>query len=307
MAFLFPMKHDMPTRRHRAYGAFLLLCLLLASEWTLEFVFPGSQSRSLFGQGIAYALLALAALPFSRRTSRLQPRSLCIQIAVTSVLFLGLPALVLTVVQGISSAVISALFTLTPAIVVLVAASLSNERRDLRSLLLPSLIGLAGALSVLPLTLPASFSGWITFVSILVIVILAAIAAVRLHPLMRSRPFVPALMIAMASNALLLLMWLTLRHEISLSSIDLAPQTAALVALRLMEALLILWLVREMMPIQFSARYTVIPFLSICEGGIIIHAGLTLRLIIGAVLLLLATCWLLFAGDKPQTETLSLR
>jgi hypothetical protein len=75
----------------------------------------------------------------------------------------------------------------------------------------------------------------------------------------------------------------------------------------LVEVLLIVWLLREMPPIRFAARYLVIPLLTVLESYVVMRPEWTVRMGFGTVLLAAGAGMLLFLKAGEEEAVLSLR
>jgi hypothetical protein len=73
------------------------------------------------------------------------------------------------------------------------------------------------------------------------------------------------------------------------------------------EVLLILWLLRGMKPVRFSARYLVIPLLTVLESFVVERPEVTARIVCGTVLLAAGASALLFWKARDEEAVLSLR
>jgi hypothetical protein len=71
--------------------------------------------------------------------------------------------------------------------------------------------------------------------------------------------------------------------------------------------LLIVWLLREMQPVRFAARYLVIPLLTVLESYILMRPEWTLRMGCGTVLLAAGAGALLLSTAGEDETVLSLR
>ena len=60
------------------------------------------------------------------------------------------------------------------------------------------------------------------------------------------------------------------------------------------EVLLIVWLLRVMAPVRFSARYLVIPLLTVVESFVVERPEVTVRIVCGTILLAVGAGALLF-------------
>jgi hypothetical protein len=73
------------------------------------------------------------------------------------------------------------------------------------------------------------------------------------------------------------------------------------------EVLLIVWLLREMPPVRFAARYLVIPLLTVLESFVVMRPEWTVRMGFGTVLLAAGAGLLLFLKTGDEETMLSLR
>jgi hypothetical protein len=73
------------------------------------------------------------------------------------------------------------------------------------------------------------------------------------------------------------------------------------------EVLLIVWLLREMLPVRFAARYLVIPLLTILESYALMRPDWTVRMGLGTLLLAAGAGALLFWKAGDEETVLSLR
>ena len=73
------------------------------------------------------------------------------------------------------------------------------------------------------------------------------------------------------------------------------------------EVLLIVWLMREMPPVRFAARYLVIPLLTVLESYVLIRPEGTVRMGCGTVLLAAGAGALLFLKAEEEDTVLSLQ
>ncbi|MEO6807413.1 MAG: hypothetical protein ABI286_13155 [Edaphobacter sp.] len=73
------------------------------------------------------------------------------------------------------------------------------------------------------------------------------------------------------------------------------------------EVLLIVWLLREMSPVRFAARYLLIPLLTVLESYVLMRPAWSLRMGFGTVLLAVGVGMLLFWKATEEETGLSLR
>ena len=73
-----------------------------------------------------------------------------------------------------------------------------------------------------------------------------------------------------------------------------------------LEVLLIVWLLRDMAPIRFAARYLAIPLLTILESFALVRPEWTVRMVSGTILLAVGAGTLLFWKADAEETLLSL-
>jgi hypothetical protein len=109
------------------------------------------------------------------------------------------------------------------------------------------------------------------------------------------------------SNAVFLLVCSAVRGELVLQWSELASVVSLSSLVDLVEVVLLVWLLREIMPVRFASRYLVIPLLTLFEGYGLIRPGLTVRVVSGLVLLAAGAGMLLFLKAGEDETVLSLR
>lgn len=293
------------------WTAFLLLCLLIASEWFVLPVVAGDvpslERQALIDAALGVGALIGALIPGGRSAEWARLRTGWWRLAVGCILFFCMPVILVDAVSGqVPATSISALFALTPVVVVLTVARSSGEGSDLQRLLVPALMGLGGVLCVLPFELPASVREWGAFAVVSLAVVLAGAAAVWLHPLLKAAGIWEGIAIAGGCSAVVLLGWCGVRGELVLRMSALRGELSLISAARMIETLLIIWLLREMEPIRFSARYLVISLMTIVEGFVLLRPTVTGRLVIGIVLLAVGAWWMLAARARESQKSLAL-
>jgi prepilin signal peptidase PulO-like enzyme (type II secretory pathway) len=73
------------------------------------------------------------------------------------------------------------------------------------------------------------------------------------------------------------------------------------------EVWLIVWLLREMPPVRFAARYLVIPLVTVLESFVLMRPEWTVRMVFGTFLLAAGAGALLFWKVAEEETVLSLR
>jgi hypothetical protein len=291
--------------------AFASLCILSGTSWAfprevIDVVPPLEQQGTLFG------LLGLIGLAFSGRRVWARNRRLqCGQLAGAAVGFFGVPILVAEVARGSLPAISrSALFAMVPVVVVMVLAAGEGSKRaepGARRFLIPALIGLGGLLLLLPLQFSGSVRGWVVLGSACVAVVLVGFASIWLYRLLHGFDGAEAIAIVGLANAMFLLASSAVLEDVVWRVGGLSSVISIGSLVDVVEVLLIVWLLREMPPVRFVARYLVIPLLTVLESFVVMRPEWTVRMGFGTVLLAAGAGLLLFMKTGDEETMLSLR
>jgi len=289
----------------KVWAAFAAVCLWAASGWLIPAPRGGALlelQRQAFGfAGLAIVAVALGGLKRQRSGWRLRG-----EILAASVLFFAVP-LVLTVYakEYAPETSVAVVFALAPVVVVLVWGAVAQESDGMRKLI-PALMGLAGVLLLLPFNLPVSGPGWAALLEIAAAMVFVAGAGVWMYRLLRRVSVMEALTIVGISNAVCLFAWcgvglLDLRWRDAAGGVWWGWLAGATVAA------LTVWLLREIDPVRFSARFLVIPLVTIVEGFVLLRPEVTGRMVAGTVLLAGGVAWMMMAPREVDEEVLTLR
>ncbi len=288
-----------------------VLCLLSGSRWLADNAYPGALPI-LEQQALHYLLIGLvaaAALAVRRRSAKTQSIPWP-SLSAASLLLLGLPAILTELAARVTTESGPALFALAPLFVVVGVASAGGSiagSSRARSLMMPSLIGLAGALLLLPFKLPSTALGAGLFLTAIAAVVSAAIGSVWMHRLLQHCPLRPALVLLCGVNAVFLGVASALHEPITLPLTALPVELLRAAALDLPQLLLLVWLLRELDPARLSARYLLAPLLTTLEGMAFFRLPVDLRMGAGSVLLLVGgMALLLWKGDDESGRSSSL-
>jgi hypothetical protein len=286
--------------RREVWIAFAAVCVLSATSW----IVPRSEGLpALELQGIRYGLMGVFA--FLEARGRVRPGVL--RVAAAGVGFFGVPMVVGEWARfGVPEISRSALFAMVPVVVVMVVAT-GDEERGVRRFLVPALVGLGGLLLLLPLQFSGSLRGRLMQVVVCLAVVLVGLSSVWLYRQLRGWTLAEALAAVCLSNAVFLLASTAVRGELVWQWNELASVVSLSSLVDLVEVVLLVWLLREMMPVRFASRYLVIPLLTLFEGYGLIRPGLTVRVISGLVLLATGAVMLLFFEAGEEETVLSLR
>ncbi|MGH9597024.1 MAG: hypothetical protein ACRD3K_09525 [Edaphobacter sp.] len=288
--------------------AFAVLCVLSGTSWVIP-VETTAGLPTLEQQGILFGVIGLIALVFAGRGIRVRVTGW--GLAVAAVGFSGVPMVVAEYARGSVPAISrSALFAMVPIVVVMVLAAgeaTADEERGARRFLVPALVGLSGFLLLLPLQFSGSLRGWLMLSVVCVAVILVGIASVWLYRLLRGVGFADAVSVLGIANAVFLLAWSAVRGEIVWRGSGLVSAVSISSLVDVVEVLLIVWLLREMSPVRFAARYLLIPLLTVLESYVSMRPEWTWRMGFGTALLAVGAGVLLFWKAGEEEAGLSLR
>jgi drug/metabolite transporter (DMT)-like permease len=288
--------------------AFVVLCVLSGTSWAI----PREMSDGLpplEQQGVLFGAIGLTALSFGGRRGWSRKMDLrYVRLAAAAMGFFGVPIVVAEYARGSVPAISrSALFAMVPVVVVMVVAAGESAERGARLFLMPALAGLGGLLLLLPLAFSSSARGWMMLAVVCAAVILVGLASVWLYRLLRGVALADALAVVGLANAVFLLVWSAVREEVVWRGNRLASVISIASLTDVVEVLLITWLLREMPPIRFAARYLVIPLLTVLESYVVMRPEWTVRMGFGTALLAAGGGMLLFLHGGEEETVLSLR
>ncbi len=291
--------------------AFFALCLLGASEWVVSGAWasplPASEQ-----QGLRYFVTAVVLFAVGWKRvgwGSLRERRWW-RLCFASVCLLGLPALAAGL-SDLGDVTVAALFALLPVmVVVLVSAFGAGVSR----LLLPASIGLAGMLFLLPVGEPGSLRVVGLEGICLAGVLIAAGASVWMYGLLGEFAVIEAAVICSSANAVFFLVMFLVSSVGGGSGWggewswrDFGVEAATAICFVLPQIVLLVWLMREIVPERFAARYLVVPLLTVIEGYAATRPELPLRLVGGAALAIFGAWRLMTASGRDEKPGLVLR
>jgi hypothetical protein len=256
-------------------------------------------------QAIRYGLIGVFALFVG--SVRIRFGSAGLRVAAAGVGFFGVPTVVVEWARaGVAETSRIALFALVPVVVVMAVAA-GDEERGARRFLVPALAGLGGLLLLLPLGFSSSVRGRLMQGAVCVAVVLVGLSSVWLYRLLHGWSLAEALAVVCVSNAAFLVISSAARGELAWQASALVSVVSLSSLVDLVEVVLLVWLLREMMPVRFAARYLVIPLLTLVESYALMRPELTVRVVSGVVLLAAGAGMLLFLKAGEEDTVLSLR
>jgi drug/metabolite transporter (DMT)-like permease len=288
---------------------FGVYCLLASATWI---VVPLEEGTPFFErQAILFVAIGGGAVIFSRGRLRVLGSKLpWVRLGVAGVGFWGVPAcLIHWFGSGIPSVVISAAFAVLPVVVVLVASSVgvTQGKGEGWGSLAPALAAFGGVLLLLPVDLPGSVRGQLTLAVACVAVVLVAVSGVWMHRLMQGGAIAETVVIVCFANAVFLVVCGLVERDFAGGWSGLAAMLSLSTCIDLVQIVLVFWLLREMSPVRFAARYLVIPLLTVVEGYVVLRPELTARMVVGAALLTGGAARILVSKAPDDEAILSLR
>jgi hypothetical protein len=286
----------------RVWLAFAVVCFLSATSWVVPQV-EGLPALEL--QGLRYSLIGLVAFLFVR--GRVRFGRVGLRVVAAGVAFFGVPMVVGEWARiGVAETSRIALFAMVPVVVVIAVAA-GDEERGVRRFLVPALVGIGGLLLLLPLGFSGSLRGRFMQGAVCVAVVSVGLSSVWLFRLLRGLVLSEALAIICLSNGVFLMVCTAIREEFVWRLSGLASVVSLSSLVDVAEVMLLVWLLREMTPVRFAARYLVIPLLTLLESYALMRPELSVRMVSGAVLLAVGAGMLLFLKMGEEETVLSLR
>ncbi len=297
--------------RWTVWAPFAALCLVSGSSWVVPPVM-GDGLPLLQQQGLLFGVVGLIALLFLQRGMWVRHGGL--QLARTggaAVAFFGVPIVVVEYAgASVSSITRSALFAVVPVVVGLLVAAgdaVTREERGARRFLAPALAGVGGLLLLLPLQFSGSQRGRVMLALVCAAVVLVGFASVWLYRLLGDVAVIQAIALTGVANGIFLLVCSALHEDMVWRWSGLESILSISSGVDLLEVVLIVWLLREMTPVRFAARYLVIPMVTILESFVFVRPQITVRIGFGTALLVAGAGMLLFLSGSEEETVLSLR
>jgi drug/metabolite transporter (DMT)-like permease len=296
---------------------FFALCLLSSSAWLVDARWP-SDLPAAPRQGLHDLLIGLAlGLVAWSKAARSEPRGRQrIKLAVASVLLLGVPATIAqAALSGVSEVSIAASFAMLPVAVVVLVSYVGRgnvEGQGTSELLAPAVIGFGGTLLLLPVEVPSASREVICEVAVVFAVLIAASASVWMYRLLGGFAVVEAAAVCCLVNAVFFLGVMLVSGLTGGAEgfggwggvwnwKGFAAEAGAALLFDLPQVVLLLWLMREVEPARFAARYLAIPLFTVIEGYVLLHPEVTLRAAVGAGLLVFGA-WRLMTVNQHNEE-----
>ncbi len=294
------------------WAGFAGYCVLAGSRWLVDAAVP-PPVPGMLRVGVHEVVLAVILTAWLAARRRAVAWRILAGIGVLAGVVLLLPDAVIEAGSGsVSGLTATLVFTLIPLVVVLVVAQQGagfGPGDEARSLLGPALVGVFGAALLIPFAMPVSAAGRLWLAALVGSVVLAGLAAVRMHEALRGVPVVAA---AAAASAVMAVVGLTLGHgDWGVLAALVADRRAMIfegaVAVVVDGPLLLLglWLLREMAPLGAVTRYPLVLLVTIGESYLLMHGRASWPMVVGAVMMAGSVAWLLRASVVQGRDLVS--
>jgi len=305
----------LPLRSAKAspFAGLLFLCFLWSLGSLRIDLLPSLADRTLppmEKQAIPFIWLAITASLFAiaKRTKWPQGRQIFSAIFIGLGLFVAPALLVSLSSHGISEFTRVALFSLVPVFTVVLEPHISGTTgQQRRGALVAALLAVGGILCIFPADVPNSIAAAIAFGAI---VLAAASIGVANCFAVKGATEIPittmsaiASFTALASFAVLS----PLLESESWTLRGIVPELAWSAAVGLPALLLLFWLMHRMSAVGMTTRFVVAPLITALFGVALFRPEVSLRDLLGFVLIAAGAGYLLFASDEePDSPSLRL-
>ncbi len=285
--------------------AMISYCVIAGSLWI--FAPYASAWPTLLRLSLHDAVVAIIFGAVALRTKARFPKIVWHQLAFWGAILFAAPAVVVAGAGGsVGSLTVTMLFALIPVVTTVGIAQRQQARRDEEAMqgLLPALLGVAGLALLLPFAWPFTWFG-VAWLSILTgCMLAAAMAGLRLHDLLRSLPLLwPATIAAAASAVLAMVGWAGFQPgPVDWRARSFALEVAWSVVIDAPLTLLLMSVLRRISPVGTSARYLLVPLVTILGGLATLRptTGWTTWL---GLALVSGSAWLLLESSLPAAES----
>ena len=293
--------------------SFGLVCLLFGSLWLLPMdeVSPAVELfRLALGSIASFSVISLVCLG-TRSAAQVGSRATW-RLALSGVGALGVPALLLWFGRQSLSSVMAVATQVSVPVVVAVASATISEDSDLQNRLIPGLVGLAGALLILPVALPGSSRGWTGLACYVAAAGCSGVFSIVCHREMRRVSLASALRTVAGANAIVFGVftgvWLVATATWREAWSAVTPSGLLSLATESLGAIGVLVLLRLLSPLAVATRFIFVPLVATVEAFFLLHIPPSPRAGFGAVLMLLGGAACLRTNVEPGSSTeMSLR
>ena len=292
--------------------ALAALCTISGSEWLLQQAWPVEMVWP-FDLCLHFALIGLVGAVTTTLQGSWQQLSWrsAVPLASCGVCLFAMPSAALQIAAGkVPEYTSAALFCLVPLMTSLassVFASSLGEASHTRGLMMPSIVGIAGALLLFPIESPGSLRRWLFLGLVAASCVTVAITNVRIHQVMTKFRVPAALAVIGTSSAALLALY---GASIGWPRIDSGILSREILRCAIFDLPIIwltIWLARETAPARFSSRFLLIPAVTVLEGFAFEHGPVDARATLAILLLCGGGAMLVFKEEPDEIPGLHLR
>jgi drug/metabolite transporter (DMT)-like permease len=288
--------------KRRVGLGYAALCLLGGSAWIFDEAYPAMLSGLV---RFATHGLAMGAVFAALSWRAGKGRTAWWKVAAAAVAMIAVPEILAAAASGSVSQLTEVLVYMLVPVVVVVAvaqrtAGFGADDNPLRRIV-PALAGLGGAALAIPFTWPESVAGRLFVVAMAASAVVAGLAAVWLHDLLRQASVPRAAAVVAGSSGAVAgaFCWMGWHPSVEASAAGLGVEALRCTVFEVPILLLTVWLLREMRPVAFSSRLLTIPLVTIVESYLLLRPALSWTTAAG-VLLLAGGAALLALGKDSQ-------
>jgi drug/metabolite transporter (DMT)-like permease len=300
------------SRTHAVKAAPVAGLLFLCFLWSLGSLridlLPASAAVSLpplEKEALSFGLLTITAslLAIAKGTKWPLGRQLYLAFLIGLGLFVAPALLVSLSNQGVSELTRVALFSLVPVFTVVLEPHISGTTgQQRRGALIAALLAVGGTLCIFPADVPTSIASAASFGAI---VLAAAFIGADNCLAVKVAEETPITSIAAVASVTALACLAVLGPFVEKEAWQwqgVGPELAWSVALDLPGLLLLFWLMPRMSAVRMSARFVIAPLMATLFGVVLFRPEVSLRALLGLVLVAAGAGWILFAPEEEADD-----
>jgi len=282
------------------------LSVVVGSGWLLTEAYP-SEMGFPFAGCVHFAVIGLAGMLLAGRGGWLGwSWNRAVDVAGAGLGVFVLPGVVNQLAAGaVSTSASVALFCAVPLMMVLGMAAFGEGAG--RGLMMPSLVGLFGALLIFSVEVPGSLRQAVGLAAVVGCCAVVAAAGVRMFRLMQGVSIEAAVAVVGVAGALVLG-----GYGLGIGWRRMTPGVVGVEAVRcvlfdLPVVWLTVWLMREVAPVRLGARFLIAPVVTWVEGYAMLRGAVEVRSVVALVLMAAGAGMLLVKDDEEAVAGLRLR
>jgi drug/metabolite transporter (DMT)-like permease len=151
--------------------------------------------------------------------------------------------------------------------------------------MLPALVALGGTLLLFPATLPTTLRGALAFSAVIACAVIAAVASLWIYRLLRDISLLRAIALIATVNALAFILRAAFLQTNPLTDSAIPPELLLGLAYELPLLALTVWLMARVDPVRLSARFLLVPLVTVLEGAVLLRTPLAVRTIVAITIM----------------------